>query len=190
MPAIAEATRREMLEAQVDAAGVRDLYEQILAKGDGMEFAAMCALRSPPGSKNTDRAFQDGARRQMESMDPENAKHVLSCARKAGINPNGKYYKGSLGRYTDPAAWVSTADDVIASAKAKHLDVSGVVNVKAGPAELPPPKRIPLAEDVAAGLERKILKAEPALAEKCRRSAKARRELRDRVVATHGRKTR
>lgn len=192
MPAIAEQTRREMLEAEVDAAGpqAKAIYVQALNTGAGIEFAAMCALRQAPGAKNTDRAFQEGARRQMENMDPENARHVLASARKAGINPSGKYYKGSLGRYTDPAAWVSTADDVVASAKAKKLDVSGVVNVKAGPSELPPPKRVALAEDVARRLEGRILAAEPATAEKCRKSASARRELRDRVIAKHGRKSR
>lgn len=190
MSAIALETRREMLEAEVDAAGVRELYEKILAKGEGMEWAAMCALRSPPGASNTDRAFQEGARRQMEDMDPENAKNLMHIARKAGINPNGKYYKGSIGKYNDPAAWVSTADDVVTAVKAKKLNVEGVVNYKAAPAELPPPKRIALAEDIAQRQERKLLRADPALAEKCRKSAKARRELRDRVVATHSRKTR
>ena len=40
-----------------------------------MEFAAMCALRQAPGSRNTDRAFCQGAQRQMDGMSEVNKKN-------------------------------------------------------------------------------------------------------------------
>ena len=188
MSGIAEATRREQLEAECDAAGVRELFEQIAAK-DGIEFAAMCALRTAPRSRNSDRTFMDTQRHRVNNMDGHNRHKIYAAAMKAGINTAGKYYTG-MGRYNDPKAWASSIDDVRTVAKEKQIKVSGPANFDFSSEEPAPVKRKPLAEDVAVGLERKILKAEPALAEKCRRSVKARRELRERVVATHGRKTR
>lgn len=189
MSGIAEAARREQLEAECDAAGVREFYEQILAKEKSVEFAAMLALQSPPGTRNTDRTFQESQRHLMNTMDGHNRHKIYAIAQKAGINTAGKFYTG-LGRYHDPKAWASSIDDVRAAAKKMQVDVSGPANFKFSSEEPAPPRRVALAEDVAVGLERKILKAEPALAEKCRKSPQARRELRDRVVATHGRKNR
>jgi len=186
MGAIAEDVRRDMLDDEVRLAGraAWSLYQSILAAGETREWAAMCALRQAPGSKNTDRAFSEGARRQMNGMSEVNRRKLLEVARKAGINTQGKCYKGGLGRADDPAAWVSTADDVIAVAKAKQLDVSGVVNVNAGREVAP--KKVALAPDIVARLEKEYCAADPALKAKVVKSPKARRELRERIVATHG----
>lgn len=188
MPAIPESMQRERYADECAAAGVLPEYEALLAAGNPPGFAAMLALQSPPGSKNTDRAFTEGARRQMESMSPKIREMVVGMAQKAGINTEGKFYKGSLGRCDNPAAWVSSAQDVIESCKKQNLNVSGVVNYTSGTPQEKQVKSVPLAPDLVREMEVKTLQANPALAEKCRKSKKARGELREKVISTYGRK--
>lgn len=186
MSGIAKETRREMLEAEVDAAGpaAKAIYVTALNTGAGIEFAAMCALKQAPGSKNTDRAFCDGARRRMNNMDPVNRNKIYQAAIKAGVNTAGKFYSGALGRYTDQNAWVSCAQDVVTYAKEKQVNVEGVVTHRAA-RDLPPPKPVLLAEDIARRMENQILAAEPRTREKVKKNPSARKELRERVVAQH-----
>lgn len=190
MPAIAESTRREMLEAEIDAAGpaAKAIYVQSLNTGAGLEFAAMCALRQAPGSKNTDRAFQDGARKRMNEMDPVNRHHIYAKAQAAGINTNGKYYKGGLGRYTDPQAWVATADDVIATCKRKQLDCEGVVNVKAAGTDRPP-KKTRLAPHLVDRIVKDRVAADPLLAKRIR-DPQVLKRVQGEVIEKHGRRGR
>jgi len=144
----------------------------------------MLALQSPPRTKNTDRTFCEGAHRQMEDMPDRQRKAILKFAKQAGINTSGKYYKGSLGGYTDPAAWVSTADDVLAVCKARNYTVTGAVNHQG---TVMPPKRVKMAPDLMAEMTKKELKADPVLAEKVRKNPKKLSEVKERVVATYGR---
>lgn len=189
MSGIAQDTRLEMLRDDVKRHGPEAvaLFEQILAQGETPEWAAMCACRQAPGTRNTDRAFCQGAQRRMNSMGSYLQEQIVKRAQKAGINTQGKYYKAGLGRYEDPAAWVSCADDVLAVAKARNLNVEGVINHKAVEREIKP-KRVPLAEDIIQAKAKEILKAEPDTAAKVKRSAKAKRELRERIIATYSRK--
>lgn len=177
-----------MLEAEIDAAGpaAKAIFVQAMNTGAGLEFAAMCALRQAPGSKNTDRAFQDGARRRMNEMDPVNRHHIYAKAQAAGINTNGKYYKGGLGRYTDPQAWVATADDVVATCKRKQLDCEGVVNVKAAGTDKPP-KKIPLAPHLIDRIVKDKCAADPALAKRIK-DPKVLKRVQGEVVERHGRR--
>lgn len=187
MGGIANDVRREQLEAEVDRAGVRAHFDKMVADGQGVEFAAMCALQQPPGSKNTDRAFQDGARRRMENMGPVAKNALLGAAKKAGINTEGKYYVGGLGRAHDPSAWVATAQDVLDVCKKKNLNCEGVVNHKASFRDKPPPD-VKLAPDLVREFAANAMAADPALAEKCRTSKRARQELAESVIEKHGRK--
>lgn len=187
MPAIPEAMQRERYADECAAAGVLPEYEAMLAAGNPPGFAAMLALQSPPGSRNTDRAFSQGQHHKMERMHPTVRKALLYTAQKAGIKTDGKYYCGGLGRYDNPAAWVSCAQDVIDSAKIQDLNVEGVINHKGTQKDVKP-QSVALAPDLVNEVAGKMLKADPALAEKCRKSKKARGELRERVIATHGRK--
>lgn len=189
MSGIAQETRLEMLRADVERHGPSavETFERILAEGETAEWAAMCACRQAPGTRNTDRAFCQGAQRRMSSMGNYLQEQVVKRAQKAGINTQGKYYKAGLGRYEDPAAWVSNADDVLAVAKAKNLNVEGVINHKAVERDVKV-KRVPLAEDLIQDQARRILKAEPETAAKVRTSKKAKSELRERIIATHARK--
>lgn len=159
------------------------LYKKIIAAGETERWAEMCAMQQAPGAKGTDRAFSQGARRAMDVMDDVNRQLVLARAKKAGINTQGKFYKGGLGKPDNPLAWVSTADDVIASCKAQKLNCTGVVNVKTfdEASVAPPPPAQPAADLVHQEMSRALVAA-PGLQEKCRKSKKAFHELREQVV--------
>lgn len=193
MSAIAPDIRREMLEADVDRCGpaARALYDRLLAEGQTAEWAAMCACRQPPGSRNTDRAFCQGQVQKMERMSKSNRDKIIQLAQKAGIKTDGKFYMGGLGKYTNPAAWVSCAEDVITSCKVQNLGVEGVINFKA-PRQLDPtpPKSVALAPELVAEMAHKEMTANPALAEKCRKSKRAQQELKEMVTAKYGKQPR
>jgi len=163
------------------------IYQQVMQTDGSPRFAEMCALQSPPGTKNTERAFMQGAWRQMEQMDPKNRDTILADAKKAGISTQGKCFKSGIGHWTDPAAWVTSAEDVLAVAKARNYEVSGVVNHKAIDKCLPP-KRVKLAPDIVKQQTEKLLAREPALAEKVKKNPKKLAEVHERVIATHSRK--
>lgn len=189
MSGISPEMRAEMLLDEVRAAGPEAvaLYEQILANGETQEWAAMCALKQPSGSRNTDRAFCQGAARQMSMMAPVNRDEVLARAAKAGIKTQGKFYKGSLGRPDDPAAWVSSADDVLAVAKAKNLSIEGVIKHNA-PIIEKKPKRVRLAPDLVRQGVTRVLRSEPDTAAKVKENPKTLREIVERVIDKHGSK--
>jgi hypothetical protein len=179
----------ERLTDECLAAGVLAEFACMMAAGTAPRAAAMYALQTPPGSRHTDRAFCQGARRQMESMPEVNRKAIVKLAKSAGIATDGKFYKGSLGSYTDPAAWVTCADDVLTVCKARNLDCEGVIKHRAALKD-EPPKPVDLAPHLARRLEREYLKRDPRLAAKVKASAKAKHELREMVVAKHGKPAR
>ncbi len=187
MSAITADVRLEMLIADVERCGpgAIDMFETLIETGESPEWAAMCACRVAPGVMGTDRTFQDGQRRKMNRMDPENASGIQFLAKRAGINTQGKYYVGGLGRPTDAKAWVATADDVMAVAKADNLTISGAVTHNGRQVERPV-KSVPLAADIVDRYEQAEYRANPALKENVRRSPKVRREVRERIVEKHG----
>lgn len=118
-------------------------YKRSIASGATEQFAIMCALQRPPGTKGSERAFMEGRynNQQLDAMPLRQAKYVVKEARNAGINISGKYYVGGLADHRgwrDPKAWVSSNDDVLKVAKERRMAVSGSVNYDPGPA---PPKR-------------------------------------------------
>ncbi len=147
--------------------------------------AEMYAHQSPPGTRFTDRAFNEGQRRKMEGMSPLVAYNLHKAAQKAGIDTGGKYYVGGLGRATDKAAWVTSSDDVLAVCKARNLNCEGVVQHKAH-FEDKPVKKVKLAEDLIQRFEKEYTANDPSLAKKVKRSKKAKQELRELIVHTHG----
>ena len=179
-----------MIPAEVQERGPEAvaIYKQSIADGSDERFATMCALRQPPGSRNTDRAFCEGARRQMDGMNDDNRKKLMQVARAAGINPNGKFYKGSLGRANDPAAWVTCADDVLAVCKARNYGCDGVIKHTAVQKDTPP-KRVPLGEDIIKRRALEIMKAEPQTAAAMKKNPqKTKAALRERIIAKHGKR--
>lgn len=179
--------QRERYADECRAAGVLAEYEELLAAGNPPGAAAMFALQSPPGSRNTDRAFCDGQRRKMERMAPGNRNKMIAIAKKAGIKTDGKFYVGGLGRYDDPKAWVTCADDVLTSCKLTKSAATGVINCDY--TEHDKPREEPaLAPDLVSTYTKRKLAADPALLEKVRKNPKKLKEVQESVVSTHGRK--
>ena len=163
---------------EVIAAGPRalHLYEKALPYGE--RWAAMVALQQPPGTKGTDRAFLEGRQNneQLDAMPKRQAEYVARDARQAGINISGKYYCAGIADrrgWKDPAAWVTSNDDVLRVARKRRLHVTGSVNYDPGEA---PPKRVLLSES--------IIKDE--LRKEKRKNPKAKTgELREKIIEKH-----
>lgn len=162
------------------------VYIECREQGVEPVFAAMRACRRACGTKNMDRTFNEGARRRMDGMG-KNGERLVKIAQRAGISTQGKFYVGGLGRYTDPHAWVSTADDILTVAKKKNLTVTGVVNHQ-GHEEAPPTPTTKLAPDIMKRYLKTYFRNDPGLKEKVRRNPKAMRDLKERIVGTHARK--
>jgi len=123
-----------------DNPAIQARYEQLLAQGVSDKLAEMFAFRQPPGTRYTEKAFLQG--RKMDPEDPVD-RQVLEIARRAGISTQGKIYVGGLADQrgpADPAAWVSTASDVIAVAKRRGRKVEGALHYDPGPAVEKEPK--------------------------------------------------
>lgn len=175
-------------EVQAMRPDQRDVFFAIYDPGEeGSERSAlMCALQQAPRTRNTDRTFCDGQRRHMDKMNDYNREKILKAAKKAGINTHGKFFNG-IGRYTDPDAWSSNQQDVIDAAKRKRLKLEGPTECNYMREDLPPPKPKKLAEDLVKNEALSLMRQDPALAEKVRKSPKAKQELRERIQATHSR---
>jgi hypothetical protein len=169
---------------------LREYLARCAEEGASPAFVAMSLLRQTPGSK-TDREFvRDFAHgKQFDTMGPTARKHILSEAKKAGINIAGKIYKGGLGKPGDPLAWVSDSGDVLRAAKAKALHVTGRVNYEPpGMDDRPPPPRKALADDIVRTEVLRVTAANPDLAAKCREKPALVEELKQQVIEKHGKK--
>jgi hypothetical protein len=112
---------------------VQDHYKKVLAQGHGERWAEMIALQQPPGTKGTDRAFQQGRLdgNWMDDMPVHQAQRMVREAKAAGISIAGKQYVSGLADkrgHMDPMAWVSDTSDVKKVAQARNLTVTGAVN--------------------------------------------------------------
>ncbi len=176
------------IEEECTRAGVLNEYRAIIAKGTSPRAAAMYALQQSPGTNNTDQRFCAGQRKKMETMHPKIRADMQKIAKRSGIDTAGKYYMSAFGKYTDPAAWVTCAQDATDVCKLKNLHCEGTLKHKAVDID-PVPKTGPgLAPDIIKRFEQKHLAADPALAAKCKKDPKARRELREMVISNHGRR--
>lgn len=110
-------------------------YVAMLEDGQAEPFALMCSLGQPPATKGTDRTFMEGKlnAQWLDDMPVHQAKRMLGEAKQAGINTTGKFYMSGLADKrgaSDPMAWVSTVGEIKEVAKARNLEVKGIVNVK------------------------------------------------------------
>jgi len=165
------------LPSELETPEQRAHYLRALEKS-GPRFALMVALGKPPGTKGTDRAFLEGRQNneQLDSMPRRQAAYVAKEARQAGINISGKYYCAGIADkrgWRDPAAWVTSSDDVLSVARKRKLHVTGSVNYDPGEA---PPKRTLLSESIIKDEIRKAKRTNP--------KAKA-GELRERIIEKH-----
>lgn len=115
---------------------VQQHYLKMLADGQSPRFAEMCALQVAPGTKGSERAFMEGRLdgNWMDGLPKRQAKWMLAEARKAGINPTGKFYMSGLADkrgHMDPEAWVDSIDDVRRVARKRNLNVQGAVTIEA-----------------------------------------------------------
>jgi hypothetical protein len=155
----------------------------MVQNGVAPRMAEMLALQSPPAVKGTDRTLMQGRynNEQFDAMPLDHARGLLQIARKAGINPNGKYYCSGLADKrgpADPAAWIDSVSDVQKVASARNLTVSGAVQHKGD--AMPRPKSKPLSEP----LVREMMKVE-----EHQKPTMKKGELREYVIEKYGRKS-
>jgi hypothetical protein len=190
MPSISSNTRTAIIEENIllnYSETVAAFYFSLIEAGKSPVLAEMLATRrAPTAGMASDRQFNSSYRRSMSGLSQEHRDAIQRIAARAGISTEGKYYVSGIGRYDDPLAWVSTNDDVRAACKAKGHSAHGPgIDYECEAAE---PVKKPLHESIASRFEQKLLQ-DPKVAEKVKRGGtKARRELRERVEATHGRR--
>lgn len=167
----------------IAAAGreVASMYARLRSEGQSHKWAEMCALQQPPGVKGTDRAFMQGRlnNQQLDQMPPDHARNIVTLARRAGINPTGKYYSSGLADRRgpqDPRAWVDSTADVTRVAQERNLTVTGAVEHRGRQVA---PQRKPLSEHLVREMMRVEGKRNPSM---------KKGELREMVVAKYGRR--
>ena len=145
---------------------IQQHYLRMIRDGQSLGFALMCALQQPPGTKGTDRAFQQGRLdgNWLDKIPPRQAKRMVREAKAAGIDISGKQYVSGLADkrgHMDPMAWVSDTADVKRVAKARNLTVQGAVTHEA--AELPPRASVGLNQKIIKEMAKKELAKNPGL---------------------------
>lgn len=178
----------------------REAFDDMLANGVKPVMALTLAVQKAPGGRGNhtpkfhnvggrinDQAFVRNARRRMNDMGDKQRSQITAMAQRAGISTDGKFYCGRLGTYTDPLAWCSSAEDVLEAAKRKKLSVDGAVTYKA-PVDETPVQGPALAPDIVKREVNKLLQKEPDTAAKLREGKVKKQELKERVIAKHGRK--
>lgn len=152
------------------------VYKDALPYGE--RWAEMVATKTPPGTKGTDRAFLEGRQnnQQLDDLPKRQAQYMVREAKRAGINISGKHYVAGIADkrgWRDPAAWVSSNDDVLRVAQKRRLAVSGTVNYDPGPAPIKPKL-----------LSESIIKDE--MKKELRKNPKANKgELREKIIDKH-----
>lgn len=167
-----------MIPSHIQRAGREaiETYRQALPYGE--RWAEMVALQQPPGTKGTDRAFLEGRQnnQQLDELPRRQAEYMVREARRAGISIAGKHYVSGIADHRgwrDPAAWVSSNDDVLKVARKRRLAVTGTVNYDPGPA---PRKVTKLSESIIKDEMRKELRKNP----------RAKRgDLREKIIEKH-----
>lgn len=154
-------------------------YLKMIRNGQAPRFAEMCATRTPPGVRGTDRAVMQGRLNGewLDSMPKSQASSILAQARAAGISTEGKYYMSGLADKrgpSDPAAWIDSASDIKKVAQVRNLHVTGIVEHVAH--EVPPPKSKPLSDSAIRKLMPKYRQENP---------GKKAGELREMIIEKH-----
>ena len=187
MPKNDKLNKKDLYRLQCADAGPNRLafYDRLIDEGNKPQFAAMLALQSPPGTKGTERSFNEGSHSWADKLFSKNRDYIFTTARKAGINPTGKVYKGGIGRPDDPMAWVSGPDDVLAACKSKGLSVKGAVNYDAPKQKF---KKKRMGKDVMDRYVQMELMKDPGVVEKVRKRPKKMRDIQEKVIDKHSKK--
>lgn len=170
------------LDIQDAPLSVQQSYLEMIENNVPPRMAEMLALQQPPGVKGGDRAFMEGRlnNQQFDRMPKDHAQNIITLARRAGINPSGKYYCAGLADrrgVQDPGAWVDSAGDVKRVAEARNLTVEGAVTHKGRPQPRPKSKRL------SERLTKEMMDVE-----KKHKPTMKKEELREYVVEKYGRK--
>lgn len=162
----------------------RELFDEMIADGQTPQFAMMCIHQKASNIGGGDSAFGRSAMRRMNGMRPDDQERIVAIARKAGVQTEGKYYCGQLGKYDNPLAWCSTADDLKKSCQIQNFGCDGVVKnkrVDTGPTQGPK-----LAKDIVnREVDRKLSK-DAKLREQLETGNRKISDVREQVVAKHG----
>lgn len=147
-------------------------YVRMIRDGQSERWAVMCALQCPPGTKGTDRAFQEGRLdgNWLDKLPERQAKRIVQEAKASGIDISGKQYISGLADkrgHRDPEAWVSDTADVKRVAKKRNLTVQGLVSHKGSET---PPKQVPINPRIERRLIAEEMKTRPGMS---REKAKA-----------------
>lgn len=166
------------------------IYQEAIKNGASERFADMLASRSPPGGMTDsvavsgigtlDQQFK-GARGQIQ------LKKIVEAAKQRGYTPNpNDIYQPGLAQYVgDPLAFCPSGSGYRNHMK-KVCELRGVVPLQADMKVSKrqyreEPKRVPLAEKLIKEYTPKVLEADPSL------KRKKPQEIREAVIATHGR---
>lgn len=155
-------------------------YKASIAAGGTPQFAEMCALQIPPGTRGSDRAFMEGrcAGEWYGQMPKYLADQMVRQAKKAGINTAGKFYMGGIADRrgpADPEAWVSSRDDVLRVCKKRDLEIHGTVEYV--PPDKGPPKEVDINPRILREQVRAEMKKNPKLTK-----GEATEKVKDRIV--------
>ena len=164
-------------------AGVVPEYVRLMEAGNDSRFASMLALRRPPGTGGTDRAFQAGCtgNHNLGNLPEFLRRRVVNTAKAAGICVGGRVYMPSLADKrgaADPMAWIADGSELLEACRAKNRDCdfgAGNKQVVRGP----PPEDVPLAEDLVQENMQEYLMRDPG-------RAKNLPELREEIIEKHG----
>jgi hypothetical protein len=180
-----DAIQLSLIESEIERQHptVQEFYRDMVRKGESPRFAAMCAMRSAPLTRYSDKTFNKQRRQIMGNMKPKQRDAYLKMAKQAGISTQGKYYVGGLGRPSDPTAWVSTVDEVKDVCRAKNLTAEGLVKCDGYSVEGKP--RVAMAEDVQMRFAREYMAKDPRLAAACKADPARLAKLKAEVVDRH-----
>lgn len=112
-----------------------EIFLTSIAGGNTERFAAMCAMRCPPGLKGTDsQNFRGHMNNPFPNMPEQLRQHYVKECKRLGINFTGKVYKTSLvrkgygGLKVDPEAFVSDTHDAASTIRRNGWSSTGMVN--------------------------------------------------------------
>ena len=160
----------------------RQFYELMVACGTAPVLAHMLASQQAPIMGQSDRSFCESLHRNMSGMSQELRSGIVENARRAGINTDGKFYVGGLGKSTDPTAWCSTIEDARRTLAMKpYLNANGLVTQQATVKPEGPPQRKVLADDLASEMIHKEIATDGRLREKVAKGKVKGGELREMV---------
>lgn len=167
---------------ECESAGVGDEFERLVKKGNTPQFAHMVAMRQPPGTKGTERAFLEGdvIHHGLQGYPEWFRELALKQARKAGISTTGKVFKSGLADDRGPAcpfAWVSDPSDVVAACKMQNKSCTGSVEFQNYRPD--PTPDCPLSEDLIQESVPEFLTEHPEFRKKPD-------QLRDAIIEKHG----